>query len=178
MDRTNQEFILALTNASWSPHFWKPLRWISARHGGITCSTSSCYLNQMSRLFHFFPFCKLPLGWFFNTSLVVPCHNKSHEDEPYLITGEPPLYGQNIADTAGNTKRLINPWGKKYRMIKHGVFGQNPLSFFVCFFSFLFGVLRPTREFFTHMETSPLLVNGCKIWPMLDTHGHWAVRVL
>ena len=25
-----------------------------------------------------------------------------------------------------------------------------------------FGVYRPTREFFTHMDTSPLLVKGCK----------------
>ena len=31
---------------------------------------------------------------------------------------------------------------------------------FVC----LYGVSRPTREFFTHMETSPLPVNGCKFW--------------
>lgn len=48
---------------------------------------------------------------FFNTSLVAPCHKKSHEDEPYLITGDPPLYGRNIADT-------VNPKG------------QNPLFFF------------------------------------------------
>ena len=34
---------------------------------------------------------------------------------------------------------------------------------FVC----LFGIYLPTREFFTHMETSPLLVKGCKFWPML-----------
>ena len=26
----------------------------------------------------------------------------------------------------------------------------------------LFGVYRPTREYFTHMETSPLPVKGCK----------------
>ena len=38
--------------------------------------------------------------------------------------------------------------------------------------------LRPTREFFTHMETSPLPVKGCKFWHMLSTHGHWAVRFL
>ena len=38
----------------------------------------------------------------------------------------------------------------------------------------LFEVFRPTREFFTHMETSPLPVKGCKFWPMLGTHGHWA----
>ena len=32
-------------------------------------------------------------------------------------------------------------------------------------------------DFFTHMETSPLLVKGCKFWPVLNTHCHWAVRV-
>ena len=31
---------------------------------------------------------------------------------------------------------------------------------------------------FTHMETSPLPVKGCKFWRMLGTHGHWQVRVL
>ena len=41
----------------------------------------------------------------------------------------------------------------------------------------LFGVYRPS-EFFTHMETSPLPVKGCKFGPMLGTHGHWAVKVL
>ena len=34
---------------------------------------------------------------------------------------------------------------------------------FVCF-GFIY---RPTLEFFTHMETSLLLVKGCKVWPML-----------
>ena len=43
--------------------------------------------------------------------------------------------------------------------------------FFVCL-----GVFRPTREFFSHLETSPLPVKGCKFWPILGTHGHWAVR--
>ena len=38
---------------------------------------------------------------------------------------------------------------------------------FVC----LFGVYHPTREFFTHMETSPLPVKGCKILPMLSTYA-------
>ena len=36
----------------------------------------------------------------------------------------------------------------------------------------------PTWEFFTHMETSPWPVKGCKFWPMLGNHGHWAVRIL
>ena len=38
---------------------------------------------------------------------------------------------------------------------------------FVC----LFGVYRPIREFFSHMETSPLSVKGCKFRPMLGTYG-------
>ena len=42
----------------------------------------------------------------------------------------------------------------------------------------LFGGFRPTRKFFTHLETSPLPVEGCKFWPMLGTHDHWAVMVL
>ena len=37
---------------------------------------------------------------------------------------------------------------------------------------------RPTREFLTYMETSPLPVKGYKFWPMLDTHCHWVVRFL
>ena len=45
-------------------------------------------------------------------------------------------------------------------------------------FFVLFGVLRPTREFFTHKETSPLPVNGFKFWSTLGTRGNWAVRVL
>ena len=28
------------------------------------------------------------------------------------------------------------------------------------------------------MEKSPLPVKGSKFWPMLGTHGYWAVRVL
>ena len=35
------------------------------------------------------------------------------------------------------------------------------------------------RIFHSHGdETSPLPVKGCKFWPMLGTHGHWAVSVL
>ena len=43
-------------------------------------------------------------------------------------------------------------------------------------FAYVYGVFRPTREFFTQMETSPLQVKGCKFGPMNGTHGHWAVR--
>ena len=33
--------------------------------------------------------------------------------------------------------------------------------------------LRPIREFFTHIDTSQLPMNGFKCWPILGTHGHW-----
>ena len=35
------------------------------------------------------------------------------------------------------------------------------------------GVFRPTREFFSHMETSPMPVKGCKFWPLFGTHEQW-----
>ena len=38
---------------------------------------------------------------------------------------------------------------------------NHELSRFTVFF------LCPSREFFTHLETSPLPVKGCKFWPML-----------
>ena len=37
----------------------------------------------------------------------------------------------------------------------------------------LFGVFRSTWAFFTHMETSPLPVKGCRFWPGLGTHSFW-----
>jgi hypothetical protein len=42
----------------------------------------------------------------------------------------------------------------------------------------LFTPLRPAQEFLTFMETSPLLVKGCKFRPMLGTRGLWAGRDL
>ena len=42
--------------------------------------------------------------------------------------------------------------------------------FFVC-------DLSSHSRMFTHKETSPVPVKGCKFWPMLGTHGHWAVSV-
>ena len=41
----------------------------------------------------------------------------------------------------------------------------------------LFRVFRPTREYFTHLDTSPLPVKGYKFRPILSAHGHYAVRV-
>ena len=46
---------------------------------------------------------------------------------------------------------------------------------FVCFC--LFVVLCPTGEYFTYMETSTLLAKSCKCWPILGSHGHWAMRI-
>ena len=43
--------------------------------------------------------------------------------------------------------------------------------FLVCLFVCLF-VFPLENEFFTHMETSPVPLKGCKCWPMLGTHGH------
>ena len=40
-----------------------------------------------------------------------------------------------------------------------------------------FEVFVPLEDFFTHMETSPWPVKGCKFWPMLGTHGHCPVKV-
>ena len=42
----------------------------------------------------------------------------------------------------------------------------------VCLFVCLFGVLRPTREFLTHFETSPLPAKGYKFLPLLGTHDN------
>ena len=46
-----------------------------------------------------------------------------------------------------------------------------------CFFVCLFGVFRPTQEYFTNMEKSPLPMEGCKLWPMLGTYGRRSVRL-
>ena len=36
----------------------------------------------------------------------------------------------------------------------------------------LIRVYHPTRKFFTHIETSPSLVKGCKLWPASVYNGH------
>ena len=46
----------------------------------------------------------------------------------------------------------------------------------ICLFGCL-GGFRPTREFFTHWETSPLPVGGYKFRPIFGFHGHGAVGV-
>ena len=44
-----------------------------------------------------------------------------------------------------------------------------PLHFLL--FDCLLGVFRPTRNFFIHLEMSPMPLKGCKFWPMLGTYG-------
>ena len=66
-------------------------------------------------------------------------------------------------------------------------FSKYQNSYFTCLFSlFLFFFklfvcwwgFRPTREFFTYLDTSSLPVIGCKFWPLLGTYGHRVVRAL
>ena len=47
--------------------------------------------------------------------------------------------------------------------------------FWICLF--VWGFSSHSRKF-THMEMSQLPVKDCNVWPLLSTHGHWAVRVL
>ena len=54
------------------------------------------------------------------------------------------------------------------------------VTLFLCLllnFLFLFGGFRQTWEFFIHMKTSPLPVNGCKFRPMFGAHGYSVLRV-
>ena len=53
-------------------------------------------------------------------------------------------------------------------------FAKHYIYAYVCFFVCLM-FFRPTREFLTHIEKSLLPVKGRIFWPILDTHGHWAV---
>lgn len=50
---------------------------------------------------------------------------------------------------------------------------ETVLTHIIC----LFVVFRSSPELFLYMETSPLLVRGCKFRPMLGVHGHWAARI-
>ena len=52
------------------------------------------------------------------------------------------------------------------------------MIFYSVDFVYLIWVLRPTHEFFTGIEMSPLLVKGSKILHILGTYGHLAVRLL
>ena len=75
----------------------------------------------------------------------------------------------------GNFKQRILlkiSWGEGGKSSRSEIYGRELHEYLtkVC----LFGVFRPTREFFTHMETSPLSLKGCKFWHMLDTYGSLA----
>ena len=62
---------------------------------------------------------------------------------------------------------LLSFWSIRRFSYPQSIIFALPFGLFVC----LFWVFRPTRAFFTHLETSPLLVKGCKFWPMLGTHA-------
>ena len=62
---------------------------------------------------------------------------------------------------------LGSNWAPPYQVSEH-LFLSYRLDY-LC----LFGFFRPTWEFFTRMETSPLPATGCKVGPMLGTHGHY-----
>ena len=89
---------------------------------------------------------------------------------PSFIMGKMSIFQMKyFAICSKRSKSLLSP--TSFSCVKFLYVGSGSI---IC----LFVVYRPTREFFTHMETSPLPVKGCKFWPMLGTHGHWAVRVL
>ena len=66
------------------------------------------------------------------------------------------------ADGAQNVNRGNGRWQRPSRNRKSDWMVSAKTLHLWCFFVFvcLFGVLRPTREFFTHMETSPLPVKA------------------
>ena len=78
----------------------------------------------------------------------------------HSISPSLPLYKEGVYWTSKVWEKIIF---KKYRMSAELIF--------------FFGVFRPTRGFFTRMETSPLPVKDCKFCLMLGTYGHWAVRL-
>ena len=52
--------------------------------------------------------------------------------------------------------------------------GHNVCIFVISIVLFVcLGFFVPLEEFFTHMETSPLPVKGCKLWPVLGTDGRY-----
>ena len=64
------------------------------------------------------------------------------------------------------------------------VFNELRIILFVCVFVCTFVYLFVCLEFFTHainfthLKMSTLPVKGCKFWPMIGIHCHWAVRNL
>ena len=58
-------------------------------------------------------------------------------------------------------------WAANNFVSPKGVF---KVCLFVCLFVWLFGDFCPTREFFIHLETSPLPVKVFRFWPLLSTH--------
>ena len=117
----------------------------------------NCFLLLV---FSYFSSC--PRGFFshflrqvdLKSSSYIQCRNIPAFDYPPSSSSFiPPLRGWNIANQSSMQSAFIFQ--------------------FVCLFVYLYGLFRPTREFFTHKEISPLPVKGCKFWPILSTHRHW-----
>ena len=88
----------------------------------------------------------------------VVCSNPSHDRSKFLKTG------------SGNST-AIRMLGIRCECQESS---KMPRVTVFCFFV----VYRPTRKCFTHMETSPLPVRGCKFLPMLGSYSFRAVRAL
>ena len=58
---------------------------------------------------------------------------------------------------------------KNIQQILHMMVKANNCTVSTIMFVCLIVVFRPTREFFTHMETSSLPVKGCKFWLILGS---------
>ena len=65
---------------------------------------------------------------------------------------------------------FVNEWIFSFRKLR--------LRLFVCLFVCLLFYVPRKKFSLDHLETLPLPVNGFKFWPMLGTHGRWAVGFL
>ena len=118
--------------------------------------------------------------------IVISCHKRLHQFQNSKIASMSSIYINSTCSAIGTMlfcsstiKQSMHaiPQKKSIRVCiswyihTHGSPGTCTctaclrVTVFVCLFVCLFvfwGVYRPTREFFTHIETSPLPVKGCK----------------
>ena len=71
---------------------------------------------------------------------------------------------------------VFSSWTRSFHLYWEVIFFVNERL--ACLLVCLFRVCRPNREFFSHIETSPLPVKGCKFWPRFGNHDLWEVSVL
>ena len=73
-----------------------------------------------------------------------------------------------VYDLYGNSTLFPTPMDENDKVLSKNVKADDKHDICICFasvdfvFVSLFGVNRPTRELFTHIETSPWTVKGCK----------------